>query len=168
MIKAAGLVFIALFCTMCGSRVAILLKKRVGLLKKTLLFLHKVSEQIQFTLRPLEEIFSYLKEQESINELDFISICAQQLEKKEPFPQAFIQSVRHSRCALNHQDREIICQLADILGASDVDNQLNAIALVKNSIISQLENAQLGLEKRCGMYTSLGVLSGIALVIILI
>lgn len=144
------------------------LRRREGSLKKVQLFLHLLQERLNYTLSPLGEIFEGLKDEPLLRELDFIPICAGKLVGALPFPQAFLESLAESRCALDKRDRELLGELSSILGQSDLENQLGGIRLVRANMLQQAEAAEELCRSRAKLYSSLGVLSGVAVAIVLL
>ena len=168
MLKTVGLVLVVLFCSFCGVTMAASLKKRTETLKKTLLFLHLLSERLSYTLCPVEELFEALAAEPLLEELDYIPDCRRRMADRLPFPEAFRESIRDSRLPLTERDRETLCSLCPIVGASSMENQLQGLALVKANLSGQVEEAQTQADKRSRLYASLGVLSGAALAVVLL
>lgn len=166
--KLIGMVLVVLFCSACGLMGAASLRRREGQLKKVQLFLHLLQERLSYTLSPLGEIFEGLQSEPLLRELDFIPLCAKKLAGTVPFPQAFVESLEQSRCALDKRDRELLGELSTILGQSDLENQLGGIRLVRANMLQQAEAAGELCRSRAKLYSSLGVLSGVAVAIVLL
>ena len=168
MVKTVGLVLLVLFCACCGGVMAANLKKRTAALKKTQLFIHLLSERLSYTLCPVEELFLALAEEPLLEELDYIPDCSRRMAGRTPFPEAFCESVLHSRLPLSDRDREVISSLSPIVGASSAENQLQGLKLVKANLSGQAQEAAEQADRRSRLYLSLGVLSGAALAVMLI
>ncbi|TCL43542.1 stage III sporulation protein AB [Harryflintia acetispora] len=166
--KLIGMVLVVLFCSSCGLMGAASLRRREGHLKKVQLFLHLLQERLSYTLSPLGEIFDGLRDEPLLRELDFISLCAGKLAGATPFPRAFVESLDESRCALDQRDRELLGELSSILGQSDLENQLRGIRLVRANMLQQAEAAEEVCRSRAKLYSSLGVLSGVAVAVVLL
>ena len=84
--------------------------------------------------------------------------------------QAWEAAVRENikKTALNKEDEEILVSFGKILGNSDLDGQIKNIRLTLSQLGQQEQKAEESRSKNEGMYKSLGVLGGIAVVIILI
>lgn len=168
MVKMLGLGLIVLFCTLCGMARASSLKSRTQALKKTLLFLHLLSERLSYTLSPLDDIFMTLSADPLLEGLDFITLCDRKLAGHMPFPQAFHESVECCRCALDRRDRALLEEIGDVVGTSSAANQMEGLALVRANLTEQARTAEEDVNRRARLYTSLGLLSGTAIAILLI
>lgn len=73
-----------------------------------------------------------------------------------------------SLTALNSEDKSILLSFGKMLGNSDVEGQLKNIRLTLSQLKLQEEKAEAGRKKNESMFKSLGVLGGVAIVIILI
>ncbi len=168
MLKMLGLGLIVLFCTLCGLMKAASLKGRTQALKKTQLFLHLLSERLSYTLSPVDEIFAALGADPLLEGLDFIPLCDRNLAGHMPFPQAFHESMERCRCPLNSQDRALLEEICGVVGASSAENQMEGLALVKSNLAEQTRAAEEDMNRRARLYTSLGVLFGTAVAVMLI
>lgn len=168
MMKTFGLALVIVFCSAVGATMAGNLKKRMQALKKTQLFLHLLCERLSYTLSPVDEIFQSLAEEPLLKELDFIPLCSVRLAAHRPFPEAFRESVEKSRCALDRRDRAALCEACTVVGASGVEHQLQGLSLIRAHIAEQTRQAAEDTERRAKLYASLGVLSGVALAIVLV
>lgn len=167
-VKMLGLGLIVLFCTLCGISRASSLKNRTRALKKTLLFLHLLSERLSYTLSPVSDIFMNLSADPLLEGLDFITLCDQKLAGHMPFPQAFHESVECCHCPLDRRDRALLEEIGDVIGASNAANQMEGLALVRANLTEQARAAEEDVNRRARLYASLGLLSGTAIAIMLI
>lgn len=69
--------------------------------------------------------------------------------------------------SLNQEDEEILISFGKLLGRSDLDGQVKNIRLTINQLNIQERKAEEGRKKNEAMYRNLGILGGLALVIIL-
>jgi stage III sporulation protein AB len=72
------------------------------------------------------------------------------------------------KTALNMEDEEILISFGKILGSSDLEGQIKNIKLTLNQLKIQEQKAEEHKNKNESMYKSLGILGGIAIVIVLI
>ena len=168
MLKTVGLVLVVLCCSGCGAMMAANLRRRMAALQKTQLFLHLLSERLSYTLCPVQELFAELAGEPLLRELDYIAACSRRLQAREPFPEALRESVLESRLPLNERDREVLVSLCPIIGASDVENQLSGLALIRANLSGQAGQAREQVQRRARLYRSLGVLAGAAMAILLL
>lgn len=72
------------------------------------------------------------------------------------------------KTALKKEDEAIVLSFGKMLGASDLEGQISNIRLTLTQLKMQEEKAEEEKEKNKTMYMNLGVLGGLAIVIILI
>lgn len=72
-----------------------------------------------------------------------------------------------SKISLNREDKEILISFGKMLGNSDSEGQIKNIRLTLNQLKLQEQKAEESKKKNETMYRTLGILGGIALVIIL-
>ncbi|NLP14782.1 MAG: stage III sporulation protein AB [Clostridium sp.] len=82
---------------------------------------------------------------------------------------AWTKAVRENinKTALNSEDEEILISFGKLLGSSDVEGQIKNIRLTLNQLKMQEEKAEELRKKNESMYRNLGVLGGLAIIIIL-
>lgn len=71
------------------------------------------------------------------------------------------------KTSLNREDEEILAAFGKMLGSSDLEGQVKNIRLTVNQLRMQEEKAEQARIKNEGMYRSLGILGGLAVVIVL-
>lgn len=72
------------------------------------------------------------------------------------------------KTSLNKEDEEILVSFGKILGGSDLEGQIKNIRLTINQLKLQEDKAEKSRVKNEGMYRSLGILGGIAVVVVLV
>lgn len=84
--------------------------------------------------------------------------------------EAWKTAVRNNikKTSLKKEDEEILVSFGKMLGASDLEGQVKNIRLTLNQLKMQEQKAEESKKKNESMYRSLGILGGLALVIILI
>lgn len=80
--------------------------------------------------------------------------------------EAVRQSIKHT--ALNREDEEVLVEFGRVLGSTDLDGQIRNIRLAMESLRMQEKKAEDSRIKNETMYKSLGILGGIAVVIVLL
>lgn len=73
----------------------------------------------------------------------------------------------YAKLSLNKEDKDILLTFGNMLGNSDLEGQLNNIRLMSSQLKLQELKAEDMRQKNEKMYSSLGVLSGLAITIIL-
>lgn len=72
-----------------------------------------------------------------------------------------------SKTNLNYEDKEILISFGKLLGVSDLEGQIKNIRLTLNQIKIQEQKAEEQRVKNEGMFKNLGILGGLAIIIIL-
>ncbi|MDD3839204.1 MAG: stage III sporulation protein SpoIIIAB [Clostridia bacterium] len=68
---------------------------------------------------------------------------------------------------LNQDDKEILKNFAKLLGGSNIDGQINSIRMIEKQLDNQEVSAEQEKNKYERMYKSIGILSGLAIAIVL-
>lgn len=71
------------------------------------------------------------------------------------------------RTSLNREDEEILISFGKMLGSSDLEGQIKNIRITVNQLNLQEQKAEAHREKNETMYRNLGILGGLAIIIIL-
>lgn len=128
--------------------------------------------EINFLSNVLSEAFYKIYKSSTSKTAFFFKSTIEHLRKDENISaaEAWEKSVfQHiDSTALNHEDKEILISFGRMLGSSDCQGQINNIEMALHQLRLQEQKAEEYREKYETMYRSLGVLAGIALVIVLI
>jgi len=84
----------------------------------------------------------------------------------QAWEKAVVEGIRNT--ALNREDREILISFGKLLGSSDREGQIKNIRLTVSQLSLQEQKAEEIRKKNETMYRSLGILGGLAIVIIAI
>ncbi len=82
--------------------------------------------------------------------------------------EAWEKCVDESNLSLNNEDKEALKSLAKLLGNTDINGQLSQINLVNNFLDEQIKDATEAKLKNEKLYKKLGIIVGLAVVIVLI
>ena len=126
-----------------------------------------IESKIKFTYEPLPEIFLQTSKLLSEN-ISKIFIRSSQNMKELSAEEAWNKSIEKSNTYLNKEDIENIKSFGKMLGKTDKEGQVSHLELTKTFIEIQIEKARREEEKNSKLYKTLGVVSGLGLVIILI
>ena len=129
--------------------------------------LYIIESKIKFTYEPIPEIFLQTSKLLSEN-ISKIFIRASKNMKELSAEEAWNKSIEKSNTYLNKEDIENIKNFGKMLGKTDKDGQISHLELTKTFIEIQIEKARKEEEKNSKLYKTLGVVCGLALVIILI
>jgi len=87
------------------------------------------------------------------------------LNASEAWTKAVKENIKNT--SLNSEDEEIIISFGKMLGSSDVEGQIKNIRLTINQLKLQEQKAEELRIKNEAMYRNLGILGGLAIIIIL-
>lgn len=129
--------------------------------------LNIIESKIKFTYEPLPEIFVQTSKLLSKN-ISAIFVQASNNMKSLNAEEAWNKSLEESSTNLYKEDIENIKNFGKMLGKTDKEGQISQLELTKTFIEMQIEKAKVEEEKNSKMYKTLGVIVGLAFVIILI
>ena len=147
-------------CTAAGFYLA----GRSGRRRKELLlaaaFLGEVCSRLAFCLQPAGEL---------IKEAAFRSLPCLQLflQRGETFPKGWRAAVMDCGGELQRADREVLSRMETILGAYELQIQLEELSRLRATLERSAGQAAGEEERERKLYTSLGPLTGLALCILL-
>lgn len=166
-IKYFILLILFAITTFLGYIISKKYSERLKELKQMKNCLNIFKNKIKFTYEPIPEIFKEISKtnQNSIGKI-FESSAKQMTCIQAGI--AWEQAINTSNTNLNKEDKETLNNLGRLLGQTDVEGQINQIELVNKFLDEQIIKADEENEKSSKMYKKLGVIIGLALVIILI
>ena len=106
--------------------------------------------------------------QERFGQLTFLHRCRALLLEGDTVEQAWRTALKEEEKTLGREGYELLAGLADVLGRTDLESQLDALAGVRNLLADRCAGLREQAEKKSGLYRTMGVLCGAALVILLI
>ena len=128
--------------------------------------LNILKTKIKFTYEPIPEVFEEISENVNKN-VGNIFILAKEEMKENSASKAWELAVEKTECNLKKDDKKIIKTLSKLLGQTDVEGQISQIEITEEFLEDQIKEA--GEEKRKNekLYTRLGTIAGLVIVIIL-
>ena len=81
--------------------------------------------------------------------------------------EAWEKSIDSSKVMLLEEDKEALKSLGKLLGSTDISGQVNQLKLVNIFLDEQIRDAATSREKNEKMYKKLGIIVGLAVVIVL-
>jgi len=158
-------------CTLIGEMYASSFRRRTFLLSSLLQVLQTLETEIVYGGTPLPLIALKISKSSAYEIANIFGRTARILLEKDgrTFSEAWTSSLR--LCTKNtdfkDEDIELLVKLGEILGATDIENQVKHIRL---TMLELKKNYQKAIEiqmKNVKLFKQLGLLSGIAIVIIL-
>ena len=162
------IIYIAIFTS--SSYVGILFSRkytnRVNELKDFKNAFNIFKTKLKYTYAPLDEIFMDIsKSVRGTVGLTFLDICNNM--KLQNATDSFNNAIDTVNLDLTVEDKETIKNLSKLLGKTDIEGQLSQIDLTLSFLNIQIEKAEKEKEKNEKLYKTLGIITGLGIVIIL-
>jgi len=159
--------FIFLSCSLIGILISKKYVNRVNELKEFKNALNMFKTKIRYTYAPLPEIFTEISESIDSN---ISSVFKKASEKMDVCPagEAWKLALRIEDLNIDDEDRIALKNLSKMLGKTDLEGQLNQIEMTSDFLDSQIKKAETQKAKSEKMYRTLGMVIGMAIVIILV
>ena len=168
LIKFILLFSVFFICMLVGRLISKKYRNRVEELKQMQNALNMVKTKMRFTYEPLPDIFEEV--QEKVTNFNIASIFqkAGSNMKEKTAGQAWRETLEEQETNFTKEDHEIIKNFSRLLGKTDLEGQLSEIELVVELLEVQRRKAEESRNKNEKMYQTLGMVAGLAIVIILI
>lgn len=129
--------------------------------------LNILENKIKFTQLPLKEIFKNIAENCSEKNIkNIFQILA--IKTNTNIYKSWENIINNEETNLTDEDKKVLIDMGKILGITDVDGQVSNIKITSSFIDRQIEKAEKEKEKNVKMFRTLGIVSGLAITIILI
>ena len=121
---------------------------------------------LAYELAPPEQAIIQLQTRGSLQHVTYLENCIRYWKTGDPFPKAWRTALQEDTGALLQEDREILSELSDTIGQCELESQLNQMDHIRQRLELQLEDARQKNQTYGKLYRTMGVLSGIFLVIL--
>ena len=159
--------FIFLSCSLIGILFSKKYVNRVKELKEFKNALNIFKTKIRYTYEPLPEIFREISENVSSN---ISAVFSQAVGKMDVLTagEAWNLALKGDTLNIDDEDRNVLKGLSKLLGKTDLEGQLSQIEMTSDFLDEQIKKAEIKKDKNEKMYRALGMIMGIAIVIILV
>lgn len=144
------------------------LSKRVRAIEDAILLIDHLYDRLRYLQPTVASLVYEASGTTSLQRCRYLAECKLSLESGHGFTNSWKDAVKKSPGSLELQEIELISALGDVLGSTDLDSQLQNLAWTREQLEHILSDARAYRDKHHKLYSSLGVLSGIAVAIILI
>lgn len=145
------------------------IKERVRTLEKFRLMLRLVQTEIEYVNMPTYEMIKNASERQELSDLFFINDCLMLLDNGSTFDESWSKSVLKTKPPeLEGDDLQLILSFGKSLGTTDRDGQLNLCGMYEEMVVEKVHQAQTKAKSHAALYSKLGIICGVAIVIILI
>lgn len=163
------IIYILIFSS--STYIGILISKqysnRVTELKELKTSLNVLKTKIRFTSEPLQDIFQEI----SINTKGNISNLFKRISndlKSASARTAWEEAIDKENLSIKKEDRQALKTLGKLLGRTDLEGQISEIELTESFLETQIMEAQNEKDKNEKLYKTLGMISGVGIIVILI
>lgn len=153
--------------TFLGLAIANTYRNRVRDLKDIRNILNIIKTKIEYTYEPLPQIFSEISKTPNQGIATIFKTAKEKMQELSA-GEAWIFALENSSTNMKKEDLDILKKLENLLGKTNVEGQISEIELMKNFIDVQIKKAEIEQNKNEKLYRNLGVIGGIAIVIVLI
>ena len=171
MITMKFLILITIFgaSTSIGFLMSKKYKNRVLELREFKNAINTLETKIKFTYEPIPEVFKEISKNLQQNISEMFKKASEYIGERTT-QDAWNKAIEESQpnLSLNNEDINIIRNLGNLLGKTDVEGQISEFKVPLNCIDAQIIKAETERHKIEKMYRSLGTIVGLAIVIILI
>ena len=170
MLHAIAMLSVFAGCAFIGVRASSTLRLRKDTLRLMTDALHRLSLWMDYTAQPLRALARKAKTEETAA---FFDAFAGYLKTDDNVPSAWKRAMDDAReqdagfASLQAEEIAILEEYAETLGGSDRDTQARNAALVQHRLGAVLKEAESIYTSKGRMYRSVGILSGIAVAILL-
>lgn len=159
--------FIFLSCSLIGTLISKKYLNRVNELKEFKNALNIFKTKIRYTYEPIPEIFSEISINVNSNISNVFKVASDKMQYCSA-GEAWNLALKLDNLNINEEDINALSKLSKLLGKTDVEGQLSQIEMTSSFLDKQIEFAEKQREKSEKMYRSLGMIIGIAIVILLV
>lgn len=167
-VKMSGTILVLLCTTLLGLTMAQALGGRVLALQKSISALDALEKDLAYSMAPPDEVVHRLAGMQSLSVAAYLASCAHLCKKGMPFPHAWRKAVQENRGALDLADAQVLEALADTLGQCDLNTQLSQLRQTGAQLAQRLEQARDEYNARAKLYRTMGVLTGMFIVIVML
>lgn len=166
-IKILIYTFIFLSCSLIGILMSRKYINRVNELKEFKNALNIFKTKIRYTYEPIPEIFAEISE--NVNP-SISTVFKQAAGKMDVLAagEAWDLALKIDDLNINDEDRNALKNLSKLLGKTDLQGQLSQIEMTSDYLDEQILKAEREKNKNEKLYRTLGMILGMAIVIILI
>ena len=166
-IKYILLIIIFSLSTSIGILISKIHENRVIELKEFKNILNIIKNKIKFTYEPLGDIFIQIsKEKETKVEKIFEEIAEEMKIKQVKI--AWEDCIQKADISIKQEDKDTLKKLGKLLGQTDVEGQISEIELTESFLDMQIIKAEEERKKNQKLYKTLGIVTGLIFVIILV
>ena len=166
LIKYFILFLILILATMIGRFLSKKYVYRLEELEDIKNALNILKSKIKFTYEPIPEIFEEISKISSRNISELFKTAKIKMNDLTA-NEAWEEAIEESQNNLKKEDKDVLKTLSKLLGQTDAEGQISQIEITENFLESKIQEAMEEKKKNEKLYTRLGTIMGLTIVIIL-
>lgn len=166
MIKYTILFFILLSSTLIGKFLSKKYVYRLEELEEMKNALNILKTKIKFTYEPIPEVFEEIAKNTNKNISQIFTLAKEKMQK-ESASSAWEKSIDEVVCNMKDEDKRTLKTLSKLLGQTDTEGQISQIEITESFLESQIKEAIILRQRNEKLYTRLGTIMGLTIVIVL-
>ena len=166
LIKYFILFLILILATMVGKYLSKKYVYRLEELEDIKNALNILKSKIKFTYEPIPEIFEEISKTSSRNISELFKTAKIKMNDLTA-NEAWEEAIEESQNNLKKEDKDVLKTLSKLLGQTDAEGQISQIEITENFLESKIQEAMEEKKKNEKLYTRLGTIMGLTIVIIL-
>ncbi len=166
LIKYFILFLILILATMIGRFLSKKYVYRLEELEDIKNALNILKSKIKFTYEPIPEIFEEISKTSSRNISELFKTAKIKMNDLTA-NEAWEEAIEESQNNLKKEDKDVLKTLSKLLGQTDAEGQISQIEITENFLESKIQEAMEEKKKNEKLYTRLGTIMGLTIVIIL-
>lgn len=163
------IIYILIFSS--STYIGILISKqysnRVTELNELKTALNMIKTKIRFTSEPLYSIFQEVSASSKGNVSNLFKNMSKNL-KNNSAKTVWEEGIEKENLFIKKQDRQALKSMGKLLGKTDLDGQISEIELTESFLETQILEAQKERDKNERLYKTLGMITGVGIIVILI
>lgn len=164
MLKIIGCLFVIISCSLCGFYFSSQKTRRIVCLGEIIRLINEIEISMKYSRKTTADMLHELCKN-SFEEIGFLSEVSI---KEKTFFESFKELVEKNAPPLTDDDKKLLLSFAGELGSTDSEGQIKSAALYKSFFEKRLDGAKGECERQSRLYSSLGVLSGVFISILLV
>ena len=166
LIKYFILFLILILATMIGRFLSKKYVYRLEELEDIKNALNILKSKIKFTYEPIPEIFEEISKTSSRNISELFKTAKIKMNDLTA-NEAWEEAIEESQNNLKKEDKDVLKTLSKLLGQTDAEGQISQIEITENFLENKIQEAMEEKKKNEKLYTRLGTIMGLTIVIIL-
>ena len=148
-----------------GLIYSVALKRNQVQINELIQFITWLKIDLRYNQSQLGDMFNRLCDSSKFNNLNFLNSLKENM-KNMVFPSAWEKSIIDWNSSISSDDKELLKSMSGILGASDSTGQIMALEHIEHRFKISLQSAIEVYNRQGKLFRSLGILIGLAVLVI--